>query len=165
MTYGNLLTEPFADIWDRMSPWRENAYVPEKCKTCRYFNRCKGGCRISALAQSGNLSAPDPWMTRPITERPPKMFYPPLTDLDKRYQLAPIRWRKEGDDHYLLCTDVTTTLLHVTKEFINFVRALEKHGSFTANELIKQYGFDRQKLTEILGVLMKRRYLKVQHGC
>lgn len=48
---GNLLESSFEDTWygTRMNRWRE--FVPEPCRDCEDFYRCKGGCRANILLQ------------------------------------------------------------------------------------------------------------------
>ena len=46
-------------LWDsELAPCREA--VPDICRGCPHLPRCRGGCRLSALAAHGTLAAPDP---------------------------------------------------------------------------------------------------------
>jgi len=56
-------------LWEEeLAPCREA--VPSICRGCVYYPRCRGGCRLSALAVHGSLDAPDP--LAPGLERRPK---------------------------------------------------------------------------------------------
>ena len=44
--YGNILKEPFDEIWDRMAQWRDGSFVPPECKRCLVKKYCRGGCHI-----------------------------------------------------------------------------------------------------------------------
>jgi len=45
--YGNILYEPFVDIWKRMSQWRHNEFIPQVCSECPILSYCNGGCRVN----------------------------------------------------------------------------------------------------------------------
>lgn len=45
---GNVLTEGFGPSLERMSIWRTDSIVPDRCRACQLFEQCKGGCRITA---------------------------------------------------------------------------------------------------------------------
>ncbi len=56
--YGNLSDTPLSVIWASMSDWRQDEYVPQKCKSCSLFCLCSGGCRVDAEAR-GDIRAMD----------------------------------------------------------------------------------------------------------
>jgi radical SAM protein with 4Fe4S-binding SPASM domain len=61
--WGNVLAEPWEGIarrlWENeLAPLREA--IPERCRDCPWWQRCLGGCRLSALAVFGDGSRPDP---------------------------------------------------------------------------------------------------------
>lgn len=55
-SYGNILVEPLASIWQKMRGWRSGEFIPERCRTCTLVAPCRGGCRVNTLAAGlGNL--------------------------------------------------------------------------------------------------------------
>lgn len=60
-SYGNLFKEDLTEIWTRMSAWRDGAYLPTVCKSCKLLSACGGGCRMEAKMHNGNLSEMDPY--------------------------------------------------------------------------------------------------------
>jgi len=68
VTIGNLLTDDLKDIWDGSTVLAKmrNKKPREKCKTCRHYEDCLGGCSARAYAMTGDFNAPDPhcWVAR-----------------------------------------------------------------------------------------------------
>jgi len=68
-SYGNILREDLAVIWDRMQEWKDEKFVPIECRDeCVEYPFCGGGCRSGALTQ-GNIYGRDPLMTSPLKEQ------------------------------------------------------------------------------------------------
>ncbi|QCW03780.1 TIGR04347 family pseudo-SAM/SPASM protein [Natrinema pallidum] len=63
---GNVRDRPFGEIWDDESnPLLEalrnrEEHLHGKCADCQYQSICRGGSRLRALAETGDLFAPDP---------------------------------------------------------------------------------------------------------
>lgn len=157
MTYGNLSSESLVDIWQRMEPWRTNAYVPKACLACTYFNHCKGGCRISALANTGQLTAPDPWMQQPLVEPLIQKKSKTITNDHQSYRIVePIRWREETPGTFLVCSRTTNTLIHVNTTFYKFIMGLRDVSTFTVHMLVTQYEYERDEVIRLLGALLTK---------
>ena len=101
VSYGNLLTKDLAEIWTRMAPWRNGAYLPNTCKSCKILHVCGGGCRMEAKMRSGNISGMDPYSMPndiekslySLQEHQKNMFYKaPL----KNFEIRPYRYRHES---------------------------------------------------------------------
>jgi len=59
---GNILTDSFKEAWES-SPilhTMRNKEPKGKCKKCKFFTSCVGGCTARAYAVSGDFNAPDP---------------------------------------------------------------------------------------------------------
>jgi len=52
-TFGNILTDEFSAIWDRMLQWRDNSLLPEACQECSVKSYCSGGCRLDSYPITG----------------------------------------------------------------------------------------------------------------
>lgn len=61
ISYGNLLTEDFSTVWERMRPWSDGFQVPKECSGCELLNVCGSGCRMEAKMNSGRINGPDPF--------------------------------------------------------------------------------------------------------
>jgi len=68
VTIGNLLTDDLKDIWNGSTVLDKmrNKKPREKCKTCRHYEDCLGGCSARAYAMTGDFNAPDPhcWVAK-----------------------------------------------------------------------------------------------------
>jgi len=64
--YGNILDDSLENILQEMSAWAKGVHIPKECSPCDYMSLCKGGCRVSAEADSGNLNGLEPYFTNPV---------------------------------------------------------------------------------------------------
>jgi radical SAM protein with 4Fe4S-binding SPASM domain len=77
---GNLLAEPFRDIWlgPKSRYFKEKQFAPEPCKTCTSFVACQGACplywRYTNTCPAGSDSA------SPGSEEKQKKAAPQLTE-------------------------------------------------------------------------------------
>lgn len=60
VSYGNIFTEDFTEIWEKMSEWRSGELLPTHCKKCDLLLSCGGGCRMEAKMLGGGLNGMDP---------------------------------------------------------------------------------------------------------
>lgn len=64
---GNIRERPFSVLWEDDShpvlrQFREKkTHISGRCRECGYFSLCGGGCRVRAYAETGDISAPDPF--------------------------------------------------------------------------------------------------------
>lgn len=64
ISIGNILETSFAEIKRNSKVFKEHVLgidVPQKCKTCGHFSKCRGGCRAAALAFSNSICGIDPY--------------------------------------------------------------------------------------------------------
>ncbi len=65
---GNLLADDLKDIWDNSEVLgrMRNKEPKERCRTCRHYEDCLGGCTARAYAMTGDFNSPDPhcWVGR-----------------------------------------------------------------------------------------------------
>ncbi|HEY3348127.1 MAG TPA: GeoRSP system radical SAM/SPASM protein [Nitrospirota bacterium] len=59
---GNLLVDDLKDLWDgsKVLERMRNKEPKEKCKTCKHYEDCLGGCSARAYAMTGDFNSPDP---------------------------------------------------------------------------------------------------------
>lgn len=77
--YGNLFSETFAVIWERMGEWRTDELYPLECRECTSFSSCRGACRADALADTGTCKGMDTAARPerlPLSFRKKKMTFP-----------------------------------------------------------------------------------------
>ena len=67
--YGNILDESLENILEKMREWRKGNHIPNGCSPCEYVGLCKGGCRVSAEAETGKLNGFEPYFTHPVKRR------------------------------------------------------------------------------------------------
>lgn len=62
--------EELEKCWNHpfMVKMRSKKFLPTECHGCLYSNKCRGGSRYMAKMTTGNYQAPDPLMTKPVTE-------------------------------------------------------------------------------------------------
>lgn len=61
---GNILNETFEEMKSKSEIYCNHvcgADVPDYCKKCANFNKCRGGCRAAALACYNKIDGPDPY--------------------------------------------------------------------------------------------------------
>ncbi len=66
---GNVLTDAFAEIWDRPQLEFFRTFRGNDCPSaaCRHHGACHGGCPAASLLVAGDLSAPDPRCVPPYS--------------------------------------------------------------------------------------------------
>lgn len=47
--YGNILSDDFSLIWEKMGEWRDETLLPIDCRRCSVKKYCGGGCRLDAF--------------------------------------------------------------------------------------------------------------------
>ena len=132
-SYGNILDEGLDVVWNRMSEWSEDKYVPETCKPCDLVNICRGACRAEAERMVGDLGSKHPYSVRPVK----------LTDAEVPYDLkigskvtvsGKLKARHERDNVYTLFTG--NCYLAVSEDVARFISAVEKRGGITVDNAL-----------------------------
>jgi radical SAM protein with 4Fe4S-binding SPASM domain len=106
--YGNLFMNDITDIWDKMSTWRSDGFIPKECQNCAVVGMCLGGCRISSKAFSGHLDSKDPWMTDVLLNNHQSKKFLFNNDLSVDLKISfpgKMRFRKEREGQYLVATN------------------------------------------------------------
>ncbi|MCX6750287.1 MAG: radical SAM protein [Candidatus Pacearchaeota archaeon] len=155
-SHGNLLTEDFNEIWERMKPWREHGYVPQDCFECVELPECKGGCRFAAYIEGQPLDSKDYRMTNPIKVR--KGINAPDLDIEKEYIVPPFKYRLEREGEYVL--ENKGSLVFANKGLIDFLRSIEKEGSLKIVNIPE--GVLREKAKEIGKILYYKNFIKTK---
>lgn len=65
-SYGGIMKNSLEEILIEMHSWREGENIPQECSPCEYLELCRGGCRVSAEASSGELNGLEPYFIKPV---------------------------------------------------------------------------------------------------
>lgn len=109
--YGNILTESFAGIWQRMHEWRKAVFLPQSCRTCKLLYVCGGGCRMEAKMYSGgDLCAMDPYakpecIAEAVELHEASVKNEETVTADTQFQLRDFRWRHESFGAVVMAND------------------------------------------------------------
>jgi len=57
---GNIFVDSLHSIWQNMINWRNGAFIPNVCRSCKALAICGGGCRAEAKMRNGSFSEIDP---------------------------------------------------------------------------------------------------------
>ena len=157
MIYGNILTEDLSAIWQRMSDWQTGAYIPDKCRECKYLALCSTGCRSDSYISSGSLSGQDPYSSKPEdvivdlkTPKRPKLnandilFLPRLRFRDESFGVIVSPFSRQSRN---------TVVKHNTADILRLFQEKE----FTLSEIADQFNIDFENATTFFTELAERR--------
>ena len=154
--YGNILKDSLDDIWQRMSQWRTMEMIPIKCKNCKCFVSCHGGCRINAKAFYGKWDAEDVWTEEPICENLMPTISSEL-NLDIPVKVINLKFRKEGD-YYLVCGNSSYQIAVINDEVCKLLDFINKQKKITLREIarLNNVGVDNDSFKDIITYLIRR---------
>lgn len=130
-SYGNILDEGLDKVWERMTGWSEDKYVPETCKPCDLVEICRGACRAEAERMIGSLDSKHPYSVSPVK----------LADTEVPYNLrvgsritasGKLKARHERDNVYVLFT--SNCYLVASRDAARFISAVESRGGLTIDD-------------------------------
>lgn len=155
-SHGNILTEEFSQIWEKMKPWREHGYIPEECNDCLELPECKGGCRFAAYKEGQSLDTKDYRMTTPVKEK--KFTEPPELNINNKYIAVPFKFRKERENQYTL--NNKSKLLFTNKGTVDFLKEIQQRGYFRVSDVPE--GSLREKAIDLVRVLYDKKFLELK---
>ena len=141
--YGNLKESSLEKIWWQMYDWRDDRYVPQKCKECKLFRICSGGCRVDAEAR-GDICAMDvnaepeaaDSYQLPIEQKNPEYQF---VDDDVFFLNPEITFRKE-DFGGLLHIRNTMNILVINKAAMTYLKNYPQDQSITYTQFLQASG-------------------------
>ena len=148
--YGNILTEDFAEIWERMSEWRNTTFIPDDCKQCKELPRCLGGCRVDSIPLSGRSDALD------LISNPSNLPIKFKThdavrnfeDMSFLFDKDSIRSVRDNDFYRI---SKGRNYIMATDELYDF---LFSHSSFSFDDVRNMFGIDSKTANMIIGRLL-----------
>ena len=162
--YGNLLVEPFKNIYARMEDWRALKNVPDECLECKVLRKCLGGCRVAAKAASGDCKSKDVWMGKPFVNDP---FFQDQGDI-KNVKInsddviaisGKLRFRKEEQLYLIFTGNKTTT--PINEELFEFLEYLKEKGNIKVKDLADDILIDvkDKNFNRILQLLLHKKII------
>lgn len=144
-TEGNIFTESFENIWNRLNVFRKNEYVPNECKECVEIKSCLGGCRYEGLKEGEGLNKKDSRMVGKL-EKTVAVDVSFSIDKNIDYKVNLYGTRKENENEYLLYNGGTLLVNESMKKFIEGI----KSKGFKLNNFPEQYREKAEKLGRVL---------------
>ncbi len=144
-TEGNVFTEPFKNIWNRLNVFRKNVYVPDDCKECVEVKSCLGGCRYEGLKEGEELNKKDSRMVGKLEKMVVTEILPSV-DENINYKVNLYGTRKEKEEEYLLYNGGTLLVNESMKKFVEGIRP----KGFKLNNFPKQYREKAEEFGKIL---------------
>ncbi len=153
MSYGNMLEEELTEIWQRMTDWRDNRYLPEVCQDCQWLPQCSGGCRMEARTSCGDICGADPYMNSPRHVRNlPQQKPVERIPADQPVSLTDtLKYRSESFGGMLYST--ATGSVFVNHETFNLLQRLKTEEVFTINHVKRIVDDPLDQLTPFLSHL------------
>jgi radical SAM protein with 4Fe4S-binding SPASM domain len=135
-SYGNILTENFEDIWNRMIPWRNNSLLPQDCKDCSILDTCGGGCRVSSKIRTGSYCSVEPLAKGTVHERRRNLVQIQSTiDPEARFRVTnDISFREENGEKFLAVANSRYFVI-LNAAGLSLLEELSRHPPFTLREI------------------------------
>lgn len=158
--YGDLLTEPFDEIWGRMQEWRDESLIPTQCDICEQRSLCRGGCRVDGLPKCGKRNHLDNYSdpgALPITfiKNPP---YLPTWDFsDVFYVPENVRYTEE---EFGTRISRSGAYVYCTKAYSDY---LKQNMRFSLDEFCCHFHLELKQAKQILQVMYKKGILFIEN--
>ncbi len=156
--YGNILTDNFEAIWNKMKAYRNNEFVPELCAPCDFKENCGGGCRAEAERRVGTLKSKHPFFRGPLKLLPQEIPFTLSGEVGKTYVINPdFTWRQEGERMYTVKAN-NNHYLTLSTEGMTFLRVVQHKGSFTLTQKMA----DNKEFTKFFNLSLENKILEEQ---
>lgn len=156
--FGNLLTEDFPSIWQRMECWTKPEMLPAECQACVANVVCEGGCRISAKVTTGSASGRERFMRGAIDDIDrifPTSNSVPVAATNGPYQFNPrLRIRQESFGAIMVVGVEIEFLNEVGLQIINTLQTLP---AFTLTEAANAIGCSIEQIAPMFNRLIQRK--------
>ena len=149
--YGNILTDSFEEIYERMHEWRDGSFIPDDCKNCKELLRCLGGCRVDAIPFTGESNAMDSISN--------------LDNLPLKYVAKKKEHNYDGKEFVFNCDEIQYVanddsvrlsrgrrFVIITVKLFDFLR--DHNSGFTNEELARYFEQDVSVVNDVIGRLL-----------
>jgi radical SAM protein with 4Fe4S-binding SPASM domain len=164
MFYGDLLKEQLSDIWTRMQPWRDGAYLPQQCSRCKFVRQCTGGCRSDSRVHGESMDALDFY----AKEGPPDVLRAPTIDRPlallsprDRVFVPRLKYRREKFGVLVALFHRQSRQVLVSHYSADVLRRLQEN-TFALEEIISDYGLEESSTLTFFSYLAVRRIVARQ---
>jgi radical SAM protein with 4Fe4S-binding SPASM domain len=164
VVYGNILNDELKNIWKKMSDWRTEKYVPEKCKKCTWLNRCLGGCRTNAKTFSGTWDGQDIWTAKPLKTPPPLHKKRVEFTNDIKLKINPnYFYRQEYKDIFVVYNVKNNMYFMINRVYFDLIENLKKENIVLFGELQKKYNVTNndKAFFDAINLLVQYQVLKI----
>lgn len=159
-THGNLIADGWERCWANLANWCSPDLLPRDCLGCAAVDECGGGCRVAALAVSGDIDGRDPYMTHPLADEDitashqegvleigheTTIIFPPTVSI-----------RSEEFGCVLFCGQ---RFMFLDRDGTELLRRLKALGTFTPRSVMDEVEIDQHELTNFLATLAGRGFL------
>ena len=167
LSYGNILSDDYDVILERMSPWRDrlspNGLTPKECSGCAELLSCRGGCRTEAYSVNGRLDGANPHMTSPLDKPVPRRHPVGLEDAGKRAKIArKIFVRQESEEWFTLAMPhhwIPVRQIYV--DVVTFLYQLYGYSEFETAKAKSVLEIDGTVFDTALAVLAKHGFVTI----
>lgn len=153
--YGNILTDEFSDIWNRMHEWRDETYLPNECKACNVKQSCRGGCRLDAFPHTGTRNALDPMAD--ASKIPVKFIKKnEIKQLNMEQKFIVPRLIRFIQEDFGWRVNVGSKFMYITDELKQF---LENCTKFCINEFMQRFDVDYETTNDLMNLLVDNKII------
>mgnify|MGYP001582105760 FL=1 len=159
-SYGDILTENFSEIWNRMGKWRDNSFLPHECHSCDVLDSCGGGCRVGAKVKTGNYCDLDTLSKGTIKKRQTEFFSEIKNiSMDAVFKFLPnVNFRKEKEGVFLIVANPMHFII-TNNDGLEFIKHLSLLTSFVPNEIIASMGINQDAAGNFFAELFNKGFL------
>ncbi|KPA17654.1 radical SAM protein [Candidatus Magnetomorum sp. HK-1] len=156
--YGNIFKGSLTNIWQRMTEWRDGSLLPVVCKSCRFVNKCSGGCRmlckycgdiagVDPYAARNDL--PDDWLNENTSAKADRV------NINSKYFITKKIQFREEPDGVLLKHNMRLVTYDSAKLLIKL-----KNEIFTIRGVSQEFNLDQLSLQEFFSVLLENNLIE-----
>jgi radical SAM protein with 4Fe4S-binding SPASM domain len=131
-SYGNILEDGLDKVWNGMSEWSEDKYVPKTCEPCDLVEICKGACRAEAERMAGSLDVKHPYSIKPVKLTQLEIKKSEFNVGDKFYTARDLQVRREDENNYTFFARDRYLIADETAS--RFISVIDKRKGITADE-------------------------------
>lgn len=158
---GNIFKDGWDKSWHNLSQWKSSDMLPPDCLKCKVVDYCGGGCRVSALAKNGGITAKDPYMTSPILEDSPSIIRRQdsvnLSNSQNLNFLSSLRTRKEEFGGVIFFNE---EFLFLNKDSFNLIISIINERGFSVDNIATKFQLEKSHVQNFFAILLKKGFLE-----
>lgn len=159
--YGSIIDEDLATIFPKMSKWQGSELVPEDCGDCSYEDSCRGGCRVSALAFSDDITGKHPYFQGALESR---MFASDTKNLDFNKVIqngnGSLRYRVEEEGMVTVYLNPYANAV-LSQPQLDLYRLVRLRNGESLDSVRKDLGIDGDFFEKAVGIFERKGLIKL----